>query len=101
MTLTAVLFNLSATPEHENHGVLLDVLARESPHGIAVLVDESGLLERLGSQAGTAARIEERLALWQQFCTFHKAPATFVNLLDPHARPLDLGAGVGLNGAAP
>ena len=101
VTLTAVLFNLSATPEHENHGVLLDVLARESTHGIAVLVDESGLLERLGSQAGTAVRMKERLALWQQFCTFHKAPATFVNLLNPHARPLDLGAGVGLNGAAP
>jgi hypothetical protein len=98
-TLTAVLFNLSATPEKENHGALLDYLVRESARGIAVLVDESGYLERVGTQAGSQARMAERIALWQQFCSFHKAPATFVNLLNPEARPLDTGAGLTLSAA--
>ena len=90
-TLTAVLFNLAATPEKENHGALLDFLVRESARGIAVLVDESGYLERVGTQAGGAARMTERMALWQQFCSFHKAPASFVNLLKPDAQPLEQG----------
>lgn len=90
-TLTAVLFNLAATPEKENHGLLLDYLVRESAHGIAVLVDESAYLERLGSQAGGQARMAERKALWQQFCSFHKAPASFVNLLKPDDHALDAG----------
>jgi hypothetical protein len=42
----------------------------------------------------------ERVALWRQFCSFHKAPATFVNLLHPDARPLDGGAGLTLSAAA-
>ena len=100
VSLTAVLFNLSATPEHENHGALLDALARESTRSIAVLVDESSYLERLGGQAGTVARMNERRALWQQFCTFHKVPATFVNLLNPDARPLDMNAALSLSKAA-
>ena len=100
VTLTAVLFNLSATPEHENHGVLLDFLVGESTRGIAVLVDESGYLERLGGQAGAQARMDERHALWQQFCSVHKAPATFVNLLHPDARPQDQGAELSSSRAA-
>ena len=84
-TLTAVLFNLAATPENENHGVILDVLVRGSARGIAVLIDESSYLERVGTQAGGQARMAERMALWQQFCSFHKAPANFVNLLNPDA----------------
>lgn len=90
-TLTAVLFNLAATPENENHGVVLDYLVRASARGIAVLVDESGYLERVGAQGGGQARMAERKALWQQFCSFHKAPASFVNLLDPDAHALDSG----------
>lgn len=84
-TLTAVLFNLAATPENENHGVLLDYLVHTSKRGIAVLIDESSYLERIGTQAGGQARIAERMALWRQFCSFHKAPANFVNLLNPGA----------------
>ncbi|CAN5306508.1 hypothetical protein BH10PSE16_BH10PSE16_02000 [soil metagenome] len=98
-TLTAVLFNLAATPEKENHGALLDCLVRESARGIAVLVDESGYLERVGQQSGGQARMDDRIALWQQFCSFHKAPATIVNLLNPDARPLDSGAGLTLSAA--
>ena len=59
-----------------------------------MLVDESSLVERLGAQAGGTTRIDERIALWQQFCGHHHATATIVNLLDPQARPLDQGAGM-------
>ena len=99
-TVTAVLFSLAATPENENHGALLDHLVQASARGIAVLVDESGYLERVGTQAGGPQRMAERIALWQQFCSFHKAPATFVNLLHPEARPLDSSAGLTLSAAA-
>jgi hypothetical protein len=88
VTVTAVLFNLAATPEKENHGAFLDYLVRGTARGITVLIDESGFLERVGTPAGGDARVAERIALWQQFCNFHRAPATIVNLLHPEARPL-------------
>ena len=90
-SLTAVLFSLAATPESENHGVLLDYLVRQSKGSFAVLIDESSYLERIGSQAGGQTRLADRRALWQQFCSFHKAPANFVNLLNPDARTADTG----------
>jgi hypothetical protein len=86
VTMTAVLFNLSATPEKENHGAFLEHLVRHSARGVCVLVDESGFVERMG--AGDQ-RLAERIALWQQFCAFHRAPATIVNLADPGRRPFD------------
>lgn len=89
VTCTAVLFNLAATPEKENHGEFLDHLVRMSKRGVAVLIDESSLLER-----SDQARVAERIALWNQFCGFHRAPATIVNLLNPELRPLDEGAGL-------
>lgn len=89
VTYTVVLFNLAATPEKENHGQFLDHLVRMSRRGVAVLIDESALLER--SDAG---RVAERIALWSQFCGFHRVPATIVNLVNPSLRPLDEGAGL-------
>jgi hypothetical protein len=99
ITLTAVLFNLSATPEQENHGALLDYLARETPHGLSVLIDQSGYLDRHGRQDGDKARVGERVALWQQFCSFHKVPATMVNLLAPGMPVPDAGAGLNQSAA--
>ena len=65
-----------------------------------MLIDESGYLERVGTQAGGKERMAERIALWRQFCSFHKAPATFVNLLHPDAHALDDGAGLALSATA-
>jgi hypothetical protein len=95
VTVTAVLFSLAATPEKENHGAFLDYLGKRVRRGVAVLVDESPLLERIGD-AGNAARVAERTALWRQFCSFHGTSATFVNLLQPDKYPLELGAGLNL-----
>jgi Protein of unknown function (DUF2868) len=86
---TALLFNLSATPELESHGAFIDQMARGNAAGLLVLVDESAYLERLGSQGGAVARLLERIALWQQFCEQHKVTARIVNLLAPQARPVD------------
>jgi len=94
VALTAVLFNLAATPEKENHGAFLEAVRRGAARGIAVLIDESGYLGRSGKQAGGTARMAERRALWEQFCNLHQTPATFVNLLDPGDRLLDISAGV-------
>lgn len=99
VTVSAALFNLAATPEKENHGAFLDYLAHQTPGGIAVLIDESGLVERAGAQAGADTRIAERTALWRQFCSFHHTEATFVNLLHPQKYPLDLDAGLVVSGA--
>jgi hypothetical protein len=82
-TVTAVLFNLAATPEQENHGAALSAVVRQLPGGVQVLVDESALTERTVGQAGADARLAERIALWRQFCTYHQLPVTVVNLLQP------------------
>ncbi|MCC2958802.1 DUF2868 domain-containing protein [Massilia sp. IC2-477] len=95
VTVTAVLFSLAATPEKENHGAFLDYLSKRVKRGVAVLVDESPLVERIGDQ-GNAARVAERSALWRQFCSFHGTSATFVNLLQPDKYPIELGAGLSL-----
>lgn len=81
---TAALFNLSATPEQENHGALLDYLVASSPREVIALLDESAYLERMGSLPEGRARRDERVALWQQFCAFHQVKAVLVNLRESH-----------------
>jgi hypothetical protein len=95
ITVTTVLFSLAATPEKENHGALLDYLVKRVPRGVAVLLDESPLLKRIGEQVG-GERVAERHALWRQFCSFHGTSAHVVNLLQPDKHPLELGAGLAL-----
>lgn len=93
IALTAALFNLSATPEKENHGEFLDLLSNAAPGKLLALVDESAYLERVGDGPGSTSRIQERIALWRQFCELHKVHAVIVNLLSPHkyADELDRG----------
>lgn len=98
VTITAVLFNLAATPERENHGAFLGALAQGTPRGIAVLLDESGLAERGANQPGFDARLVERTALWHEFCRYHRIDATVVNLLHPERHPLELGRGLPVSG---
>ncbi|NNG25868.1 DUF2868 domain-containing protein [Telluria aromaticivorans] len=96
VTVTAVLFSLAATPENENHGAILDYLAKRVRRGVAVLVDESAFIERAGEKPDHATRLAERVALWRQFCSFHGTSATFVNLVQPDKYPVELGAGLAL-----
>lgn len=81
--LTVLLFNLSATPEKENHGAFLEHFSRHSGRSFLVMVDQSGYRARLGSPAEGDARLRERIALWRQFCELHNTPACIVDLLEP------------------
>jgi hypothetical protein len=74
--LDILLFSLAATPEAENHGVLLlgarDRLARQRPEArLLVLVDEAPYLARMRGDASLAARIAERRAAWHDFVRGH------------------------------
>ncbi len=100
VNITAALFNLTATPEKENHGAFLTYLAQSSTRGIAVLIDESSYLEHAGEALENDNRRTERVALWQQFCQFHQTTATVVNLINPTRHPLDAGVGLKLSAAA-
>ncbi|MCA1600665.1 MAG: DUF2868 domain-containing protein [Acidobacteria bacterium] len=65
--LLIVLFNLSSTPEAENHGELVDRL-RQQLNGEAelmVLVDDSSFMHKLRGQASAPRRLDERLLAWR------------------------------------
>lgn len=91
---TVALFNLSATPEKENHGAFIDQFIRWNTPDFSVMVDESGYRERLGNQAGVEARMGERIALWRQFCELHHVQLSIVNLVQPEARSEDIAGGL-------
>lgn len=90
IAVNAILFNLAATPEQENHGEFIDHLARIAPGQLLVLIDESLYLERLGEQPGSQDRVQQRSELWRQFCSTHQARAVIINLHEPAARAVDL-----------
>lgn len=65
-----VLFNLSATPEAENHGALVAGIQRRLAQarggaGLAVLLDESAYRQRLAGQGGADARVDTRRQAWE------------------------------------
>ncbi len=69
-----LLFNLSATPEAENHGAFVAGIKRrlaEGGTGLAALLDESAYRQRLAGQAGAEARIETRRAAWEKVLGQH------------------------------
>jgi hypothetical protein len=77
---TLLLFNLAATPEHENHGRFIATWQRRAP--FAVLVDEAPLRRRLGAAGGAAERLQERRAAWQAFGTAHGLTLAFADLTE-------------------
>lgn len=62
-----VLFNLSSTPEAENHGELVDRLRRQlnAQAELMVLVDDSSFMHKLRGQASAPRRLDERLQAWR------------------------------------
>ena len=65
-----LLFNLSSTPEAENHGAFARgvtgrIKAAKSGTATAALLDESSYRQRLGAQAGSDARLRARRAAWE------------------------------------
>jgi hypothetical protein len=90
-----ILFNLSATPEAENHGALVTGIRRrlaEAGSGavLTILVDESAMRLRLGGAA--EERVPSRRAAWETMLRQHHAAPLFLNLdAEPAelARPLE------------
>lgn len=72
------LFNATATPEREAHGIFLEALAAQlGPEGILIaLVDESTLRSRGSEQA----RIEERRRAWRELGAQQRVPCAFIDL---------------------
>jgi hypothetical protein len=74
------LFNMTATPEREAHGVFLASISRSTPERrLLVIVDESAFRARLDDPA----RLDERRRLWRDFCTEQRLTPVFVNLTAP------------------
>jgi hypothetical protein len=78
-----VLFNLSATPEAENHGALVEGIRRriveaKSGTALAIAVDETAMRQRLGADG--AARIEGRRAAWVSMLAQHHAEPVSLDL---------------------
>jgi hypothetical protein len=80
-----VLMNLAATPEAENHGVVI-AAARDAAHrarppaAVRVVVDESAYAARLAGDASLASRLDERRRLWRDFVAGFGLEADLVNL---------------------
>jgi hypothetical protein len=78
-----LLFNLSATPEAENHGALVTGIRRQLAEArsgtvLTILIDESAMRERLGS--GAEERVQSRRAAWETILRQHHAAPLFLNL---------------------
>jgi hypothetical protein len=91
--IVVLLFNLAATPEDENHGIIVagarDLLQRLRSHTrLLVLVDERPFAARM-TTAG-AARLAERRESWRSFIAAHGLIAYFIDLGQPEIPPGDM-----------
>jgi len=79
-TRLVALFDMTATPEAENHGAFLSALAAARVP-VIVVVNESGFTSRFRDYP---QRLTERREAWTAFCsTVHKNPL-FFDLVSPH-----------------
>ena len=82
------LFALTATPERETHGALLQALADQLPATtpLLVMLDESGFLARFVGQDGVERRTQRRAA-WSALLQASGQTACFVDLSAAAAAP--------------
>lgn len=85
--LHVVLMTLAATPEAENHGVVI-AAARDAAHharppaGVRIVIDESPYAARFAGDASLASRVEERRRLWRNFVAGYGLEADLLPLED-------------------
>jgi hypothetical protein len=62
-----LLFNLSSTPEAENHGALVSGVRQQLANAaeLLVLLDDSGFVHRHRGQASASRRLDDRLQAWR------------------------------------
>jgi hypothetical protein len=83
--LHVVVMSLAATPEAENHGVVI-AAARDAAHrarppaGVRIVVDESPYADRFAGDASLASRVEERRRLWRNFVAGYGLEADLLSL---------------------
>jgi hypothetical protein len=80
-----LLLTLAATPEAENHGVVIaaarDAAHRARPPGrVRVVVDEAPYVDRLAGDRTLAPRLEERRTLWRRFVAGYGLEPDLVDL---------------------
>ena len=80
-SLDVALFNLSATPEAENHGAFLDSLVQQGTMRLEVWVDASAYQQRLFGSS--PERLEQRSALWRSLGAARNLPVQIVHLVQP------------------
>jgi hypothetical protein len=90
--MLVLLLNLAATPEDENHGVVIaGALKRrettKASEKLLVLVDEGPYAGRMGAIGGAHERLAERRRSWQAFTQKHGLKPHFVNLAAPADDP--------------
>ncbi len=100
VALDIALFSLAATPEQENHGAFLDALRPQMSAVRVLLVDEGPYRRRLGAQAGSHERLDERRSAWRAFAASRDWPIVFVDLAAPDVAQVDRDLGP-LLGRAP
>jgi hypothetical protein len=89
VALSAALFSLAATPEHENHGAFLDALSQALAPRLIALVDEAPYKRRLGDTATARVRLDERCNAWTAFASAHGVTVAFVDLSAPDVAELE------------
>ena len=81
-----VVFNLAATPEAENHGILMHGLRKlvqqgKTAHRLVAVLDESTYRQRLAGEAGAEARLAQRRSAWQD--VLHTDELVAIDLASP------------------
>ena len=72
LCFVVLLTSLAATPEDENHGVLIaalrDWLAAANLRGqLLVVVDEGPYVRRMSTQGGALTRVDGRRSVWSEY----------------------------------
>jgi hypothetical protein len=81
LAAAVAVFNLTATPERDNHGAFIDTLRSAAGHApLIAIVDISDFVDRFD---GDPRRIGERERAWRQMLEAHRIEPLFVRLVDP------------------
>jgi hypothetical protein len=75
-----LLMSLSATPESENHGVMIDALQGGRRPGFVLVVDASAYAARMSGDATLAGRVAERTRSWREFAAARGQAACIADL---------------------
>jgi hypothetical protein len=87
LDLVLIRFATVATPEEENHGLLVDSVAERMPPGrpVLVLLDETAFVQRFGSSLEASSRRSQRRNAWIRLLAGRPLRHAFVDLDAPEA----------------